>query len=151
MLPDCIALLQVACLIRVPSEVVKQRAQVSPSASTFRILSHTLYHEVSSEQNFKEVASFFPLMLYMCRSITTILFFLSTFPKILLFLEAVGMLIFKGTKPHTSPMCVHLNAHTCKLQTTFPSSFYIGHLRRRRKKKKAVKRLTWIYLNSPCL
>ncbi|KAM9374641.1 mitochondrial S-adenosylmethionine carrier protein isoform 2-T2 [Phaethornis superciliosus] len=35
----------VACLIRVPSEVIKQRAQVSPSASTFRILSHTLYHE----------------------------------------------------------------------------------------------------------
>lgn len=35
----------VACLIRVPSEVVKQRAQVSPSAGTFRILSHTLYHE----------------------------------------------------------------------------------------------------------
>ncbi|NXM29398.1 SAMC protein, partial [Oxyruncus cristatus] len=35
----------VACLIRVPSEVVKQRAQVSPSSSTFRILSHTLYHE----------------------------------------------------------------------------------------------------------
>ncbi|XP_068550528.1 mitochondrial S-adenosylmethionine carrier protein isoform X5 [Anas acuta] len=35
----------VACLIRVPSEVVKQRAQVSPSASTFRILTHTLYHE----------------------------------------------------------------------------------------------------------
>nr|XP_038041627.1 S-adenosylmethionine mitochondrial carrier protein isoform X9 [Anas platyrhynchos] len=39
------AALAVACLIRVPSEVVKQRAQVSPSASTFRILSHTLYHE----------------------------------------------------------------------------------------------------------
>uniref|UniRef100_A0A8V0ZGT1 Mitochondrial S-adenosylmethionine carrier protein n=1 Tax=Gallus gallus TaxID=9031 RepID=A0A8V0ZGT1_CHICK len=36
----------VACLIRVPSEVVKQRAQVSPSAGTFRILSHTLYHEI---------------------------------------------------------------------------------------------------------
>ncbi|XP_054072480.1 S-adenosylmethionine mitochondrial carrier protein isoform X7 [Rissa tridactyla] len=35
----------VACLIRVPSEVVKQRAQVSPSSSTLRILSHTLYHE----------------------------------------------------------------------------------------------------------
>ncbi|XP_021265451.1 S-adenosylmethionine mitochondrial carrier protein isoform X5 [Numida meleagris] len=35
----------VACLIRVPSEVVKQRAQVSPSAGTFRILSRTLYHE----------------------------------------------------------------------------------------------------------
>ncbi|XP_062441410.1 mitochondrial S-adenosylmethionine carrier protein isoform X2 [Rhea pennata] len=35
----------VACLIRVPSEVIKQRAQVSPSSSTFRILSHTLYHE----------------------------------------------------------------------------------------------------------
>uniref|UniRef100_A0A8C9G2D5 Mitochondrial S-adenosylmethionine carrier protein n=1 Tax=Pavo cristatus TaxID=9049 RepID=A0A8C9G2D5_PAVCR len=40
-----VVLLQVACLIRVPSEVVKQRAQVSPSAGTFRILSHTLYHE----------------------------------------------------------------------------------------------------------
>ncbi|XP_068550531.1 mitochondrial S-adenosylmethionine carrier protein isoform X8 [Anas acuta] len=39
------AALAVACLIRVPSEVVKQRAQVSPSASTFRILTHTLYHE----------------------------------------------------------------------------------------------------------
>ncbi|XP_031461977.1 S-adenosylmethionine mitochondrial carrier protein isoform X3 [Phasianus colchicus] len=39
------AALAVACLIRVPSEVVKQRAQVSPSAGTFRILSHTLYHE----------------------------------------------------------------------------------------------------------
>ncbi|XP_069668005.1 mitochondrial S-adenosylmethionine carrier protein isoform X4 [Haliaeetus albicilla] len=36
----------VACLIRVPSEVVKQRAQVSPSSSTLRILSHTLYHEI---------------------------------------------------------------------------------------------------------
>ncbi|NXA37775.1 SAMC protein, partial [Eudromia elegans] len=35
----------VACLIRVPSEVIKQRAQVSPSSSTFRILSQTLYHE----------------------------------------------------------------------------------------------------------
>ncbi|XP_064931546.1 mitochondrial S-adenosylmethionine carrier protein isoform X1 [Columba livia] len=35
----------VACLIRVPSEVVKQRAQVSSSSSTLRILSHTLYHE----------------------------------------------------------------------------------------------------------
>ncbi|NXG21705.1 SAMC protein, partial [Grallaria varia] len=35
----------VACLIRVPSEVVKQRAQVSPSSSTLRILSHTLCHE----------------------------------------------------------------------------------------------------------
>ncbi|KAM4769321.1 mitochondrial S-adenosylmethionine carrier protein isoform 3-T3 [Cyanocitta cristata] len=36
----------VACLIRVPSEVIKQRAQVSPSSSTLRILSHTLYHEI---------------------------------------------------------------------------------------------------------
>ncbi|KAM9533752.1 mitochondrial S-adenosylmethionine carrier protein isoform 5-T5 [Guaruba guarouba] len=35
----------VACLIRVPSEVVKQRAQVSPSSSTLQILSRTLYHE----------------------------------------------------------------------------------------------------------
>uniref|UniRef100_A0A672UQC2 Mitochondrial S-adenosylmethionine carrier protein n=1 Tax=Strigops habroptila TaxID=2489341 RepID=A0A672UQC2_STRHB len=40
----------VACLIRVPSEVVKQRAQVSPSSSTLQVLSRTLYHEVSSEQ-----------------------------------------------------------------------------------------------------
>ncbi|XP_057278911.1 mitochondrial S-adenosylmethionine carrier protein isoform X2 [Pezoporus wallicus] len=36
----------VACLIRVPSEVVKQRAQVSPSSSTLQILSRTLYHEI---------------------------------------------------------------------------------------------------------
>ncbi|XP_053153787.1 S-adenosylmethionine mitochondrial carrier protein isoform X1 [Hemicordylus capensis] len=35
----------VACLIRVPSEVVKQRAQVSPSSSTLRILSNTVYEE----------------------------------------------------------------------------------------------------------
>ncbi|XP_019360345.1 PREDICTED: S-adenosylmethionine mitochondrial carrier protein [Gavialis gangeticus] len=35
----------VACLIRVPSEVVKQRAQVSPSSSTFQVLSNTLYQE----------------------------------------------------------------------------------------------------------
>ncbi|XP_061474683.1 mitochondrial S-adenosylmethionine carrier protein isoform X6 [Rhineura floridana] len=35
----------VACLIRVPSEVVKQRAQVSPSASTLRILSNTVCEE----------------------------------------------------------------------------------------------------------
>ncbi|XP_053153789.1 S-adenosylmethionine mitochondrial carrier protein isoform X3 [Hemicordylus capensis] len=36
----------VACLIRVPSEVVKQRAQVSPSSSTLRILSNTVYEEI---------------------------------------------------------------------------------------------------------
>ncbi|XP_077677413.1 mitochondrial S-adenosylmethionine carrier protein isoform X2 [Eretmochelys imbricata] len=36
----------VACLIRVPSEVVKQRAQVSPSTSTFQVLSNTLYQEI---------------------------------------------------------------------------------------------------------
>ncbi|XP_070789643.1 mitochondrial S-adenosylmethionine carrier protein isoform X2 [Pituophis catenifer annectens] len=35
----------VACLIRVPAEVVKQRAQVSPSSSTLRILSQTIYEE----------------------------------------------------------------------------------------------------------
>ncbi|XP_037760348.1 S-adenosylmethionine mitochondrial carrier protein isoform X2 [Chelonia mydas] len=39
-------LLKVACLIRVPSEVVKQRAQVSPSSSTFQVLSNTLYQEI---------------------------------------------------------------------------------------------------------
>ncbi|EMP34217.1 S-adenosylmethionine mitochondrial carrier protein [Chelonia mydas] len=41
----------VACLIRVPSEVVKQRAQVSPSSSTFQVLSNTLYQEVRSDQD----------------------------------------------------------------------------------------------------
>ncbi|XP_008103613.1 mitochondrial S-adenosylmethionine carrier protein isoform X2 [Anolis carolinensis] len=42
---DFLVSLTVACLIRVPSEVVKQRAQVSPSSSTLRILSSTLYEE----------------------------------------------------------------------------------------------------------
>uniref|UniRef100_A0A452QKN9 Mitochondrial S-adenosylmethionine carrier protein n=1 Tax=Ursus americanus TaxID=9643 RepID=A0A452QKN9_URSAM len=36
----------VACLIRVPSEVVKQRAQVSASSRTFQIFSNILYTEV---------------------------------------------------------------------------------------------------------
>ncbi|KAL8212753.1 UNVERIFIED_CONTAM: hypothetical protein K2H54_057562 [Gekko kuhli] len=40
-----ILLFQVACLIRVPSEVVKQRAQVSPTSSTLRILSNTVCEE----------------------------------------------------------------------------------------------------------
>ncbi|XP_058582232.1 mitochondrial S-adenosylmethionine carrier protein isoform X6 [Neofelis nebulosa] len=35
----------VACLIRVPSEVVKQRAQVSSSSRTFQIFSNVLYQE----------------------------------------------------------------------------------------------------------
>ncbi|XP_027810342.1 mitochondrial S-adenosylmethionine carrier protein isoform X3 [Marmota flaviventris] len=35
----------VACLIRVPSEVVKQRAQVSASSRTFQIFSDILYEE----------------------------------------------------------------------------------------------------------
>ncbi|XP_035559395.1 S-adenosylmethionine mitochondrial carrier protein isoform X11 [Canis lupus familiaris] len=35
----------VACLIRVPSEVVKQRAQVSASSRTFQIFSNILYTE----------------------------------------------------------------------------------------------------------
>nr|XP_031542191.1 S-adenosylmethionine mitochondrial carrier protein isoform X2 [Vicugna pacos] len=35
----------VACLIRVPSEVVKQRAQVSASSGTFHIFSNILYQE----------------------------------------------------------------------------------------------------------
>ncbi|KAM4650530.1 mitochondrial S-adenosylmethionine carrier protein [Discoglossus pictus] len=35
----------VACLIRVPSEVVKQRAQVSPSSATYQILARTLRQE----------------------------------------------------------------------------------------------------------
>ncbi|XP_047388050.1 S-adenosylmethionine mitochondrial carrier protein isoform X3 [Sciurus carolinensis] len=36
----------VACLIRVPSEVVKQRAQVSASSRTFQIFSDILYEEI---------------------------------------------------------------------------------------------------------
>ncbi|XP_053785617.1 mitochondrial S-adenosylmethionine carrier protein isoform X3 [Desmodus rotundus] len=36
----------VACLIRVPSEVVKQRAQVSASSRTFKIFSNILYQEI---------------------------------------------------------------------------------------------------------
>ncbi|XP_036896803.1 S-adenosylmethionine mitochondrial carrier protein isoform X2 [Sturnira hondurensis] len=36
----------VACLIRVPSEVVKQRAQVSASSRTFQIFSNILYQEI---------------------------------------------------------------------------------------------------------
>ncbi|XP_063796994.1 mitochondrial S-adenosylmethionine carrier protein [Pseudophryne corroboree] len=35
----------VACLIRVPSEVVKQRAQVSPSSTTYQMFSSTLRQE----------------------------------------------------------------------------------------------------------
>ncbi|XP_074054886.1 mitochondrial S-adenosylmethionine carrier protein isoform X2 [Macrotis lagotis] len=35
----------VACLIRVPSEVVKQRAQVSAASGTFQIFSNILYQE----------------------------------------------------------------------------------------------------------
>ncbi|OCT85955.1 hypothetical protein XELAEV_18024126mg [Xenopus laevis] len=35
----------VACLIRVPSEVIKQRAQVSPSSTTYQMLSVTLREE----------------------------------------------------------------------------------------------------------
>ncbi|KAE8612595.1 hypothetical protein XENTR_v10012907 [Xenopus tropicalis] len=35
----------VACLIRVPSEVIKQRAQVSPSSTTYQMLSATLRQE----------------------------------------------------------------------------------------------------------
>uniref|UniRef100_A0A8C4VVC0 Mitochondrial S-adenosylmethionine carrier protein n=1 Tax=Gopherus evgoodei TaxID=1825980 RepID=A0A8C4VVC0_9SAUR len=42
---DTFYIIKVACLIRVPSEVVKQRAQVSPSSSTFQVLSNTLYQE----------------------------------------------------------------------------------------------------------
>ncbi|KAF5922685.1 hypothetical protein HPG69_008059 [Diceros bicornis minor] len=37
--------LKVACLIRVPTEVVKQRAQVSASSRTFHIFSNILYEE----------------------------------------------------------------------------------------------------------
>ncbi|KAM4722243.1 mitochondrial S-adenosylmethionine carrier protein [Rhinophrynus dorsalis] len=35
----------VACLIRVPSEVIKQRAQVSPSSTTYQMLARTLRQE----------------------------------------------------------------------------------------------------------
>ncbi|XP_048029654.1 S-adenosylmethionine mitochondrial carrier protein [Megalobrama amblycephala] len=36
---------EVACLIRVPTEVVKQRAQANPSLSTYRVLLNTLQEE----------------------------------------------------------------------------------------------------------
>ncbi|KAG8435874.1 hypothetical protein GDO86_007099 [Hymenochirus boettgeri] len=35
----------VACLIRVPSEVIKQRSQVSPSSSTYQMFSKTIHQE----------------------------------------------------------------------------------------------------------
>lgn len=38
--------LQVACLIRVPTEVVKQRTQASPTSTTYRILLATVTEEV---------------------------------------------------------------------------------------------------------
>uniref|UniRef100_A0A3Q3A6H7 Mitochondrial S-adenosylmethionine carrier protein n=1 Tax=Kryptolebias marmoratus TaxID=37003 RepID=A0A3Q3A6H7_KRYMA len=40
----------VACLIRVPTEVVKQRTQASPSSSTYNMLLATLKEEVSDNQ-----------------------------------------------------------------------------------------------------
>ncbi|XP_039096006.1 S-adenosylmethionine mitochondrial carrier protein isoform X3 [Hyaena hyaena] len=43
--PGFTASLVVACLIRVPSEVVKQRTQVSASSRTFQIFSNILYQE----------------------------------------------------------------------------------------------------------
>uniref|UniRef100_A0A3Q3NB94 Mitochondrial S-adenosylmethionine carrier protein n=1 Tax=Mastacembelus armatus TaxID=205130 RepID=A0A3Q3NB94_9TELE len=54
----------VACLIRVPTEVVKQRAQASPSCSTYHILLSTLREEVNSKQNtfFKEKSIPFSLV-----------------------------------------------------------------------------------------
>lgn len=39
---------QVACLIRVPTEVVKQRTQASPTSTTYRILLATVKQEVRS-------------------------------------------------------------------------------------------------------
>uniref|UniRef100_A0A673TNP5 Mitochondrial S-adenosylmethionine carrier protein n=1 Tax=Suricata suricatta TaxID=37032 RepID=A0A673TNP5_SURSU len=43
--PGFMTSLVVACLIRVPSEVVKQRTQVSASSRTFQIFSNILYQE----------------------------------------------------------------------------------------------------------
>lgn len=39
---------QVACLIRVPTEVVKQRTQASPSSTTYNMLLATLREEVTA-------------------------------------------------------------------------------------------------------
>lgn len=45
-----LSVLQVACLIRVPTEVVKQRTQASPSSTTYHMLLATLKEEVHSNQ-----------------------------------------------------------------------------------------------------
>ncbi|KTG33823.1 hypothetical protein cypCar_00015787, partial [Cyprinus carpio] len=41
----CFCFVLVACLIRVPTEVVKQRTQASPSLNTYRVLLNTLQEE----------------------------------------------------------------------------------------------------------
>lgn len=46
------SILQVACLIRVPTEVVKQRAQASPSSGTYRVLVVALREEVQPLRRF---------------------------------------------------------------------------------------------------
>lgn len=45
-----LSILQVACLIRVPTEVVKQRTQASPSSTTYQMLLATLREEVNYNQ-----------------------------------------------------------------------------------------------------
>lgn len=119
LLSECTLLLQVACLIRVPSEVVKQRAQVSSSSSTLRILSHTLYHEVSSKQSFKEVAFFFQLIAVHVQkhsyNFIAVLWSPSTFPPILLLLKVIGMLCLRKPNRHVSRVCVHLHAYSKQL------------------------------------
>lgn len=130
------ALLQVACLIRVPSEVVKQRAQVSPSSSTLRILSHTLYHEVSSEQNSWKFSSF-PLSPYTSRSIPTTLFQLCAFPALfhLFFCSLKWWACYGwGNQASTSPWGMHLMQ-----ATLFFSFFYMGYLHLKMREKKGFR------------
>ena len=171
LLSECMVLLQVACLIRVPSEVVKQRAQVSPSSSTLRILSHTLYHEVGSEQNFREVASLFsPSAMHVQKhsyKYIPVLCSPSTFPSILLLFKAIDVLCLRKPNPYLP----HAHAHTKQL-LFFPPLFLWGtYIKKKKKKQKQKQKKTHttpktpqngiyfssfpssacIYANNPCL
>lgn len=136
LLSELTLLLQVACLIRVPSEVVKQRAQVSSSSSTLRILSHTLYHEVSSKQNLKEVASFFQLSAVQVRKHSynfSPVLWSQHFPTYSSVVKSDWHVMSKETKPPRFP-CVCTCMRT--LNDSFvSSSFYMGYLQLKKQNK----------------
>lgn len=133
LLSEYIVLLQVACLIRVPSEVVKQRAQVSPSAGTFRILSHTLYHEVSSEK--KKLRCFILLtdVIHAQKyffSFTPAKCSPGTFSSICLLVKVVDSMC-KESKPSPSPHVCALKHKCLHTLNNFFFFFYIGRLCKR--------------------